>query len=196
MSTLLSSRAGGDGARHVTVTNQPDARTGSPHRVDVTLVARPVEDYCLEVVDVLAPRLGHLSEVVVDRRVEGDGPRRLRAHGDLVHVDQFAGGVHGPTLGHDEHGKGSGPAFCCETGPVNRIDGHVHLGTRPAPHSLAVVEHRRVVLLTLSDDDDPVDVEGGEMGAHGVDRGSVDGVLVPASLPTGGGHGGGLGHPD
>src|SRR5690606_26802663 len=61
---------------------------------------------------------------------------------------------------------------------------------------LAVVEHRGLVLFALADDHDPVDVEGGEVEAHAVDGGLVDGLLVATAQPAGGAEGCGLGDPD
>ena len=49
-----------------------------------------------------------------------------------------------------------------------RVDGHVDLGAAAAPHLLAVVEHRRLVLLPLADDDDAAHGDGVEHRAHGV----------------------------
>ena len=61
---------------------------------------------------------------------------------------------------------------------------------------LAVVEHRRLVLLALADDDDAVHRHGVEHEAHGVDGGAVGALLVAAAHPAGGGQRGGLGDPD
>jgi len=60
--------------------------------------------------------------------------------------------------------------------------------------ALAVVEHRRLVLLALADDDDAVHVHGLEDHAHGVDRGLVGGLLVAHPDHARGGERGGLGH--
>ena len=49
-------------------------------------------------------------------------------------------------------------------------DGDVDLRWRAVPDALAVVEHRRFVLLALADDDDPVDGDRLEDKAHRVDR--------------------------
>ena len=88
------------------------------------------------------------------------------------------------------------PAERRERGAVDRVDGDVDLRRRAVADALAVVEHRRFVLLALADDDDAVHRHGVEHDAHGVDRGAVGAVLVAAAHPAGGGQRGGLGDPD
>ena len=61
---------------------------------------------------------------------------------------------------------------------------------------LAVVEHRRLVLLALADDDDAVHGNRLEDDAHGVDGGAIGTLLVAPPHPAGGGQGGGLGDAD
>ena len=58
---------------------------------------------------------------------------------------------------------------------------------------LAVVEHRRLVLLALADHDDAVHRDGVEHRAHRVDRGLVGSDLVAAADPAAGAHRRGLG---
>ena len=67
------------------------------------------------------------------------------------------------------------------------------IGGRAVADLLAVVEHRRLVLLPLADHDDAVHRDRVEDEAHRVDRGLVGGDLVAAADPAGGGQGGGLG---
>ena len=71
-----------------------------------------------------------------------------------------------------------------------------HSGPLPVADLLAVVEHRRLVLLALADDDDAAHADGADQRAHGVDGGAVAAVLVAAADPAAGGHGGGLGDAD
>ena len=66
-------------------------------------------------------------------------------------------------------------------------------GGRPLPIALAGVEHRRLVLLALADDDDAVHVDGVQREAHRVDGGLVGRDLVALAHPARGGQGGGLG---
>ena len=46
---------------------------------------------------------------------------------------------------------------------------------------LAVVEHRRIVFLALTDDHKTVEVDGAQERAHGIDRCAIGGQLVPAA---------------
>ena len=77
---------------------------------------------------------------------------------------------------------------------VDRVDGDVGLRRRAVADALAVVEHRRFVLLAFADDDDAVHRDGLEHDAHGVDRGAVGAVLVAATHEPRRGQRGRLGH--
>src|SRR5690606_22954823 len=70
------------------------------------------------------------------------------------------------------------------------------LGPGPVADLLTVVEHRRVVLLTLPDHHHTPHRDGVDQPAHGVDGGLVSALLVAAPDPPAGGHGGRLGDPD
>ena len=61
---------------------------------------------------------------------------------------------------------------------------------------LAVVEHRRLVLLALPDHDDAVHRDGVEHQAHRIDGGLVGSILVPAADPAGRAQRSGLGDAD
>ena len=79
---------------------------------------------------------------------------------------------------------------------LERVDGDVDLRRRAVADVLAVVEHRRLVLLALADHDEAVHRDGAEHVAHGVDGGLVGGLLVAAADEAGGGERGGLGDAD
>src|SRR5690606_12090022 len=65
----------------------------------------------------------------------------------------------------------------------------------PRADDLAVVEHRRTILLALADHDGAAEADRSEEGAHGIHRGAVGGVLVSAADEGGGADGGRLGRP-
>ena len=58
------------------------------------------------------------------------------------------------------------------------------IGVAAVADVLAVVEHRRFVLLALADDDDAVHRDGGQDGAHRVDGRAVGTELVAAADPA------------
>src|SRR4029453_6230748 len=60
---------------------------------------------------------------------------------------------------------------------------------------LAVVEHRRLVLLALTDDDDAVHGDVVDDEPHGVDGGLIGGLLIAPPPPAPGGEGRRLGDP-
>ena len=70
------------------------------------------------------------------------------------------------------------------------------LGRAAVADLLAVVEHRRLVLLALADHDDPVHRHGVDQQPHRVDGGAVGRLLVAAADPARRGQRGGLGHAD
>ena len=67
-------------------------------------------------------------------------------------------------------------------------------GWRAVADVLAVVEHRRLVLLALADDDDAVHADRAQHGVHAVHGGLVGGDLVALADPARGLQRGGLGH--
>ena len=72
----------------------------------------------------------------------------------------------------------SGRLFAVRVVPSTRVDGEVHDRGRPVADALAVVEHRRLVLLAFADHDDAVHLDRVEHGPHGVDGGLVHQFLV------------------
>ena len=73
-------------------------------------------------------------------------------------------------------------------------DSDIDLRSDAVAHGLAIEEHRRVILLTLADDDDAVHGDTADELAHGVDGSAIGPVLVAAADPAGSGHRRGLGH--
>ena len=148
-------------------------------------------------VDVAALGLGHGPDVLGGRQLDVRRPRRsVGPDGDLLHVDARARVEHRALLGHGDDRHGVAPALGGEGGAVDRVDGDVDRGRAAVADALAVVEHRRFVLLALADDDHAVHLDRAEHEAHGVDGGAVGAVLVAPAHPAGGGQGGGFGDPD
>ena len=137
-----------------------------------------------------------MLEIVGDRRFDIDQSGCGFADRDLVHVHQLARGVHRPSFCKGDHCEGARHAKGGQAGAVDGIDGDVDKRWVAVPDPLAVEQHWGFVLLALADDDDPVHVDGRQHGAHRVDRGLINLVLVAAPLPAGGGHGGSLGDAD
>ena len=149
-----------------------------------------------DVGDAAALRLRDRLHVLGRRRVDVDHVDRVRAGRDLLHVDRGAREEHRAALGDGDHGDRVRLPERRQARPLERVDGDVDLGAFALPHLLAVVEHRRLVLLPLADHDDAVHDDGVEHRAHRVDRGLVGGQLVAAADPAAGAHGGGLGDAD
>ena len=83
-----------------------------------------------------------------------------------------------------------------EPGALQRVDGDIDLGRAAVADPLAVVEHRRLVLLALADHDDAVHRHRVEHQPHRVDGRLVGRLLLSPAHPAGGGKRGGLGHAD
>ena len=106
-------------------------------------------------------------------------PRRRGAgHDQLVHVDRRAGVEHGAPGRQPEHADRVRQALGGQRGAVHRVDRDVPLRAGAVADPLAVVEHRRLVLLALADHHHAVHPDGAEHRAHRVHRGRVDLVLV------------------
>src|SRR5215216_6351070 len=187
-------RPGGrDRAGDVAVGDEADPGAGLAALLDDVFVAGAVEDHGSHVVDVFAERLRHRLEVVRDRRVQVDRLSRLGSHGDLLHVHARPGVEHRSPLREGDHGDGIGAAEGGERGPVDGVDGDVARWAT-GTDLLAVVEHRRLVLLALTDDDDTVHGDVVEHEPHGIHGGLIGRLLVAPTHPAPGGEGGRLGH--
>ena len=115
---------------------------------------------------------------------------------DLLHVEGRAGEEHRAALGdRDDRDRVRLPERG-EPRPLERIDGDVDLRPLAVPDLLAVVEHRRLVLLPLADHDDAAHRDAVEDEAHRVDRGLVGALLLAAADPARRGHRARLGHAD
>ena len=148
---------------------------------DDTDVGRPHALRLRDRVDVLG-RCG----VDVDR-LDGIG-----AGGDLLHVDGRAREEHRAAFGESDHCDRVRLPERRQARSLERVDGDVDVRPSPVSDRLAVVEHRRLVLLPLADHDDAVHRDGVEHRPHRVDRGLVGRDLVAAADPATCAHGGGL----
>ena len=119
-----------------------------------------------------------------------------RAGGDLLHVEDGPGIEHRAALRERDHREGRGHPPGGQGGPLERIDRDVHSWRAAVADLLAVVEHRRLVLLALADHDDAVHRHGVEHQPHRVDRGAVGALLLAAADPAAGGERARLGDAD
>ena len=181
--SLTASRAAETSPSVIRRMRPPASRT-SLHRL---LVARAVEHDDDDVADAAALALGDQLQGLGQGAVEVEQVGDLLAAGDLFHVDAGAGVEHRAALGEGDHREGAGHAEGAEPGPLERVDGDVDHGRAAVADLLAVVEHRRLVLLALADHDDAVHRDRVEDEAHRVDGGLVGGDLVAAPDPAGGG---------
>ena len=157
-------------------------------------MAVALEDDDGEIVHVDALRLRDALEVLGRRRVDVDGVRALGPDGDLVHVQRGPREEHRPPLGDRDHRDGVRHPERRQARALERVDRDVDLRPGAVADLLAVVEHRRLVLLPLADHDDAAHGDGVDHQPHRVDRGLVGGVLVAAPDPAGRERGGGLGY--
>ncbi len=120
----------------------------------------------------------------------------LAAGGDLFHVHAGARVEHRAPLGDGDDRERIGLAARDQAGAVDRVDGDIDHRRVARAQALAVIKHRRLVLLSLADHDDAIHVHDVEQKPHGVDGRLVGGVLVTPSHPPRGRQGGGLGGAD
>ena len=186
----------GDRARDVAVGDEADAGAGLPDLFDDLLVPRPVQDADGDVGDGGVLRLGDPPDVLRDRRGQVDLACRVRADGELFHVEHRGGVEHRATLGDREHREGVRHALRHQRGAVDRVHGDVAVRPVAVADLFAVVEHGRFVFLALPDHDDAAHAHRADQRAHRVDGRAVTAVLVPAADPPAGRHRGGFGDPD
>ena len=144
----------------------------------------------------LALALGDQLQGLGQGPVEVEQVGDLLAAGHLLHVDAGPGVEHRAALGERDHRERAGHAAGAERRALERVDRDVDHRRAAVADLLAVVEHRRLVLLALADHDDAVHRDRVEHEAHRVDGGAVGGDLVAAADPAGGGERRGLGDPD
>ena len=138
-------------------------------------------------------RLGDALDVLSRWCVDVDDVDSLGPAGDLVHVDRRTREEHRPALGDRDHGDRVRLALGGEARALERVDRDVDLRAVAVADLLAVVEHRRLVLLALADHDDAAHLHAVEDGAHRVDGGLVGGFLLAATDPASRSHRTGLG---
>src|SRR5581483_4855270 len=176
----------------VAVHDQLDPRPGGADLAEQLLVPLTVEHDHGEVLDAAALGAGDAAQVVAHGVGDVDDVGGVGTDDQLLHV----GAVrleHGVAIGQGDGGDAAGQAPGHQAGAVDGVDGDVDLRLVAVADVLADVQHRRLVLLALADDDDAVHVDVAEAAAHRVDRGAVGLLLVVAAHETGGRHGGALG---
>ena len=171
-------------------TRAPTFRTA----VDDRLVAGSIEDHHRDLLDLHPFRLRHQPDVLLRRGGHVDHVGRLRPRRDLLHVDGDVGEEHRPSFRERDHRDRVGLARSGETCAVDRVDRDVHRRSRPVPDGLAVVQHRRLVLLALADDDDAVHRDRVDHETHRVHGRLIGGDLVASTDPASGGERRGFGH--
>ena len=173
----------GDRRCDVAVADQLHARARVAELGDERVVTLALEDDHVDLAHRLPERLGDGLHVLrralrdVDR-IDGE-----RADGDLLHVERRTREEHRAALRDGDHGDGAGLAERRQPRALERVDGDVDLRADPVADLLAVVEHRRLVLLPLADDDDAAHADAVEDEAHRVDRRLVGALLLPAADP-------------
>ena len=182
--------------RHVAVEDQANPGTRVADLGHRLVVALAVEHHHHHVADVDLLALGDQAERLGQRAVEVEEVGDLGTAGDLLHVDDRARVEHRAALGQRDHRERARHAERGQARPLERIDRDVDLRWRAVADVLAVVEHRRLVLLALADHHDAVHRHRLEHVAHGVDRGLVGSLLVAAADHPSRGQRRRLGHPD
>ena len=114
----------------------------------------PVEHDDGHVADAHALALGDQPERLRQRAVEREQVGDLLAAGDLLHVDAWARVEHRAALGERDHGERARHPERGQARALERVDGDVDARRRAVADLLAVVEHRRLVLLALADHDE------------------------------------------
>ena len=184
---------GRDRGRDVAVANQIHARARLAQLADQLVVAVALEHRDADVGDAPALRLRDGGDVLRGRGVDVDRVDRVGADRDLLHVDRRAGEEQRAALRGGDHGDRVRLPERGQARALERVDRDVDVGAAALADLLAVVEHRRLVLLPLADHDDTRHRDRVEHRPHRVDRRLVGRVLVAAADPAPGAHGRRLG---
>jgi len=150
-------------------------------------VTLAVENRQRDLLGATALALTDLADDLADRFVESEEVLELGCRGHLLHVHAGTGIKHRAALGQGDHGECATETTGSQGRSLERVDGDVDDGRAAVTDVLTVVEHRRLVLFALADDDDAVHRHGVEQQPHGVHRGAVGGELVTTSDPPGSG---------
>ena len=161
--------------RHVAVRDQPDARAGRADLAHRVLVAGAVEHDHHHVAHRRRPSPCAISSSVSPQRAV-----------EVEQVGEVARAWPSSACRRTAPGRTScrartarswrsrcGRPLAHELGALERVDRDVHLGRRAVADPLAVVEHRRLVLLALADHHDAVHRDRVEHQPHGVHRRAV-----------------------
>ena len=179
-----------DRARDVAVEQELDPRPRGEDLLDQVRVARALEHGHRDVLRSLAAALRDPAQVLGDRGVELDDVGDVARHRELLHVDARARVEHRPPLGDRDDRDRVRQALGRQRRAVDGVDGQVDRRRGAGPDALAVVEHRRLVLLTLADDHDPVHLHRLQHRPHRVHGRLVHAFLVaPAHVASGGDRG-------
>jgi len=185
--------AGGDGAGHVAVGDQADAGAGGPHLGNQPIMTGSVEDHRCQIADGAPHGVGEGIEVLGGGAADVAGSLAPGADRQLFHVDAWSGIEHRPAFGHGDDRQRPAPAEGGQGRAVDRVDGYVGLRRGPVADEFPVEQHRSVVLLAFTDDDDSVHGHRRKDGPHRFDGSTVGSQLVTATHPPAGRHGGSFG---
>src|SRR5581483_7947079 len=143
----LTLAGGVDRTGDVAVGDEPDPGAGVAYLLDELGVPGPVEDADRHVGDPGPLHLRDAAQVLAYPRVDVDHVDAVRADRELLHVEDRTGVEHRAAFGDRQHGHRVGHALGHQRRTVDRVHGDVDLGPGAVADLLAVVEHRRVVLL-------------------------------------------------
>lgn len=177
----------GDGAEHVAVVDQADARAGLAHGGYEVLMAPAIEDAHVHVLHRLAQRLGHGGDVLGRGLVDAHLAGARGAGGDLLHVGVGANSS-APRGAMAMVVSALGLLAAHRFVPSSGSTGDVDLFPATA-QLLADVQHGGLVALALADDDAAREVDLVERLAHGGRGRLVGRHLVALAVPGSAGDG-------
>ena len=181
---------------HVAVGDELDSRARHPKLLDEPHVPVAVQHDAGDLADGFLQRTSDGVDVDGRRSRDVHVSHRGGPDDELVHVERGPRVEQRAALGDGDDGDGAVATAGDEGGAVDGVDGDLRDGLDAGADELAVVEHGRVVLLALADDDAAGEVDVHERLAHGSHRGAVGGYLVALAEPSRGGDRGGLGDAD
>jgi hypothetical protein len=169
-------KSAGDGGADIAVADGLDPGTGSTDLSNQTLVACPVHADDDQLVDPEPQALRQDLQVFSGGVADVNLALGRRGSRQLVHVE--VGSVEqAPSLAGGQNGHGTVLGVGAEIGSLAGIDGKIHTGAHAAADLLTDVQHRRLVTLSLADDDPTLHGDLPHAQTHGLDSRLVSLVL-------------------
>mmetsp|Transcript_5360 Transcript_5360/g.12065 ORF Transcript_5360/g.12065 Transcript_5360/m.12065 type:complete len:229 (-) Transcript_5360:346-1032(-) len=168
----------------VAIHDQLHTRSSSTNFVDDLFVARTLQNAHDDIFNCLLFGHRHRTDRLADWVVEVDVRRvHLFWYDKFFHVHNRSWVEHCALLRHGDDADSTGSTARRHSSAIDGVDGDVYLGRRPVTNHFSIVQHGRLILLSLSDYDRAFHFYVPQHRAHAVNRSLIRGYLVSPAVP-------------